>query len=196
MAAKTVKVLATVIFFTALVTLKMAWDVKTPEAAPGNVQNNMERPFLKVVHLDLKGAPPKMSYLLGLLPVLKSAGGNGILIEYEDMFPYVGSVGNASSRMPYTEEEVREFVAAAEAAGMEVIPLVQTFGHLEYVLKLDEFQFFREVASSPQEICPAKNDAVEMVKVWYFPASEIGELHAPTPSMRLLCLIYDKPHRR
>ena len=35
----------------------------------------------------------------------------------------------------YTEAEVTEILAAAEAAGLHVIPLVQCFGHLEWLLK-------------------------------------------------------------
>ena len=36
----------------------------------------------------------------------------------------------------YSLEEVKDFVKFCESLNMEVIPLVQTFGHLEYVLKV------------------------------------------------------------
>jgi len=44
----------------------------------------------KLVHIDLKGAPPKLSYLKSLMGLVSEAGGNGILLEYEDMFPFGG----------------------------------------------------------------------------------------------------------
>ena len=36
----------------------------------------------RVVHLDLKGAPPLMSYLKSILPLLKEAGATALLVEY------------------------------------------------------------------------------------------------------------------
>ena len=37
-------------------------------------------PHHRVVHLDLKGAPPKLSYLKELFPVLRDAGATAILL--------------------------------------------------------------------------------------------------------------------
>uniref|UniRef100_A0A8C2TGV3 Hexosaminidase D n=1 Tax=Coturnix japonica TaxID=93934 RepID=A0A8C2TGV3_COTJA len=46
----------------------------------------------RLVHLDLKGAAPRVSYLEQLFPLLSRLGANGILIEYEDMFPFKGEL--------------------------------------------------------------------------------------------------------
>ena len=43
-----------------------------------------------LVHIDMKGGPPTLDYLLQLLPMLRSWGATGILVEWEDMFPYSG----------------------------------------------------------------------------------------------------------
>jgi hypothetical protein len=50
---------------------------------------------------DLKGAPPKVSYVTELLPLLSSSGATDLLIEYEDMFPYWGSLQNISATTAY-----------------------------------------------------------------------------------------------
>lgn len=47
---------------------------------------------------------------------------------------------------------------------IEVIPLVQTFGHMEFVLKLEEFRHLREVDEFPQEICPSKSDSLSIIQ--------------------------------
>jgi hexosaminidase len=47
--------------------------------------------------------------------------------------------------------------------GLDVIPLVQTFGHLEFVLKLEQFSNLRELPEIPQALCPSKNNSFKMV---------------------------------
>ncbi len=51
----------------------------------------------------------------------------------------------------------------AEDHGLEVIPLVQTFGHMEHVLKLNEFSHLREMAPFPQSICPSQKDSFTVI---------------------------------
>lgn len=52
----------------------------------------------------------------------------------------------------------------AHDLGMEVIPLVQTFGHLEHVLKLPEWSGLRELPDFPQELCPSKSQSLTLVE--------------------------------
>ncbi|XP_059155433.1 hexosaminidase D-like [Physella acuta] len=105
----------------------------------------------RLVHLDLKGAAPKMNYLLDLIPVLSKLGATGLLVEYEDMFPYSGMLSNISALNSYTVKEIKDFLEKANSYKMEVIPLIQTFGHMEFVLK-SVFKDLRETKSTPQVI--------------------------------------------
>ncbi|XP_059050585.1 hexosaminidase D-like [Achroia grisella] len=117
-----------------------------------------------VVHLDFKGAPPKLQYLESLLPLLKSHGVNGLLLEYEDMFPYEGLLANLSAKNCYNKYELKQFIANAHRFGFEIIPLIQTFGHLEYALKLPEFMHLREVQMYPDSICPNKAASLSFIR--------------------------------
>ncbi|XP_065351869.1 hexosaminidase D-like [Cloeon dipterum] len=121
-------------------------------------------PEYRVVHLDLKGAPPKLSFLRVLFPLIASAGANAVLIEYEDMFPFVNNLRNVSARNAYTKSDVQEINRMAAKSQLEVIPLVQTFGHLEFVLKLEEFAHFRESIDFPQEVCPNHPEVMTLIK--------------------------------
>ena len=46
----------------------------------------------KIIHLDFKGAPPLLPYLLKIIKQIKEIGGTGLLLEYEDMFPWKDSL--------------------------------------------------------------------------------------------------------
>jgi hypothetical protein len=46
----------------------------------------------RIVHFDLKGAAPKVDYFIDLIRLVKQLGGTGLLIEWEDTFPYEGGL--------------------------------------------------------------------------------------------------------
>ncbi|GBP32458.1 Hexosaminidase D [Eumeta japonica] len=127
----------------------------------GRVSSANNKPFLPyvVVHLDLKGAPPKLSYLKSLLPSLRRHGANGLLIEYEDMFPYEGRLVNLSALNRYGKQELTNFLSHARDLGFEIIPLLQTFGHMEFALKLEEYANLRERSDYPDSICPSRAES-------------------------------------
>lgn len=64
----------------------------------------------------------------------------------------------------YTKSGVREILDLALENHLDVIPLVQTFGHMEHVLKTKEFSQLREVPQYPQSICPSKNESLILIK--------------------------------
>ncbi|KZC10980.1 PREDICTED: hexosaminidase D-like [Dufourea novaeangliae] len=117
----------------------------------------------KIVHLDLKGAPPKVSYYKYLLKLLKKLGATGILIEYEDMFPFEGKIQDISAGNCYTKRDIENIQEIANENKLIVIPLVQTFGHMEFVLKLDKYKDYREVPHYPQALCPTHNKTLPLI---------------------------------
>uniref|UniRef100_A0A8R1TU21 beta-N-acetylhexosaminidase n=1 Tax=Onchocerca volvulus TaxID=6282 RepID=A0A8R1TU21_ONCVO len=130
---------------------------------PASSQNYFIAPN-RIFHLDLKGAAPKMDYLLKLVPFIKQIGATGIMIEYEDMFPFTGKLSGVKASNAYTLDELRRFLHAIQAHNLDIIPLVQTVGHLEYILKYPNFTKYREEERYPQVICLTDEGAVDLVQ--------------------------------
>ena len=120
-------------------------------------------PKQRVFHFDLKGAPPLMSMLKTLIPWLSNHGATAILFEYEDVFPHHGMLSKVASINHYTEDDIQELIQLCEKHNLEVIPLVQTFGHLEFVLKHEKFSKLREIPEVPLALCPSRNESLNLV---------------------------------
>ncbi|XP_075222884.1 hexosaminidase D-like isoform X2 [Lycorma delicatula] len=130
-------------------------------------------PSKRLLHLDLKGAPPLVSYLKRILPLAKELGATGVLLEWEDMFPWTNTLSPLAARNAYSRQEVLDIIETAVSYQLEVIPLVQTFGHVEFVLKHAEFAHLREVAKSAQALCPSLNSSLDLVyqmidQIWVY----------------------------
>ncbi|XP_021032100.1 hexosaminidase D [Mus caroli] len=142
-------------------------------------------PFkMRFVHLDLKGAPPKVSYLSEVFPLFHALGANGLLIEYEDMFPYEGHLRLLRAKHAYSPSEVTEILHLARLSELEVIPLVQTFGHMEFVLKHAAFAHLREVALFPNTLNPHEAESLALVQAMI---DQILELHRDVRWLHIGC---------
>lgn len=150
-----------------------------------NTNMTCSTPFkMRLVHLDLKGAPPKVSYLSEVFPLFHALGANGLLIEYEDMFPYEGHLRLLRAKHAYSPSEVTEILRLARLSGLEVVPLVQTFGHMEFVLKHAAFAHLREVAPFPNTLNPHEAESLALVQAMI---DQILELHRDVRWLHIGC---------
>ncbi|XP_076680554.1 hexosaminidase D isoform X2 [Andrena cerasifolii] len=124
----------------------------------------------RLIHLDLKGAPLRVCYFEKLFPLLRTWGATGLLLEWEDTFPYnrelshIGSNGPSHLTSGYTAQEAKHILQIAGDCGLAIVPLVQTFGHMEFVLKHNEWRSLREVEHFPSSICPSNPRTLPLVK--------------------------------
>lgn len=118
----------------------------------------------RVVHFDLKGAPPKIDYLMKMIPLLRQWGATGILIEYEDMFPYRNRLSLLSKPHAYTSDDIRSLQEVTKAEGMDFIPLLQSFGHVEFILKHSEYKHLREATVNPMSLCPTHKQSLPLIE--------------------------------
>lgn len=76
-------------------------------------------------------------HTLQLFPLIRAWGATGLLLEWEDTFPYNRELTPIGSNRPinlasgYTVQEARQILQIAGDCGLAVVPLVQTFGHME-----------------------------------------------------------------
>ena len=117
----------------------------------------------RLVHLDLKGAPPKVTYLLKIIPLLKQWGATGILVEYEDMFPYKDNLSILSKDYAYTSDDLKSLQEVTKAEGMAYVPLLQSFGHIEFILKKKEYSHLREASMNPMSLCPTNKESLPLI---------------------------------
>ncbi|RNA40912.1 Hexosaminidase D [Brachionus plicatilis] len=129
----------------------------------------------KLVHLDLKGSPPKLNYLKELIPFMKKSGATGVIIEYEDFFPYKDDLESVTNQNHYTNQELKQIFDLLKQNQMSLIPLIQTYGHMEFVLKLKQFSHLRESPEHYQVITPCLNESYS--KVLYKMIDQILEIH-------------------
>ncbi|CAL8137253.1 unnamed protein product [Orchesella dallaii] len=117
----------------------------------------------KLVHFDLKGMPPTVEAYKTIFPFLRKIGVTGVLMEYEDMFPFHGKLQSIANKAAYNVSDIKTILGIAKSNNLQVIPLVQTFGHLEFILKLEDYVNLREVGGYPQVICPTNNKSSELL---------------------------------
>lgn len=140
---------------------------------------------LRGVHLDLKGPALRVDYLHRLLHQLADRKINTLLVEYDDKFPYSEQLGLAAPDA-LTRDELDAFLEAAAERGVEVIPLVQCLGHLEYALRLPAYRHLAE-DERYQQLCPLRPESLE------FFASALGEVLSAHPDARMVHIGGDEP---
>lgn len=115
------------------------------------------------VHLDLKGMLFRFSYLAQWMKDLTARGINAILVEYEDLFPFDNLDIAADTKSAWSRKQLRQFLQMADNAGLEVIPLQQCLGHLEYLLRWKKYRRFAEDPAYPSTIKQNNKQAEKLI---------------------------------
>jgi hexosaminidase len=83
------------------------------------------RYFKVQVHLDLKGAPPKIEFYSEFFELLARLNVDSLLIEYEDTFPYNGELAQLKASNSYTPDNIKYINDLANKNNIKLVPLVQ-----------------------------------------------------------------------
>ena len=123
----------------------------------------MEEKAVKFLHLDLKGIVPGIDRFRKYLQYFASLGFEGIVLECDCRIPWKCWVGAGEYR--FTKEEIVLLAGCAESLGMEIIPLIQVQGHMEWVLKEEKYAFLRENGFY-NDLCPSHPEAKKILTEW------------------------------
>ncbi len=119
----------------------------------------------RIVHLDFNFLMRKKSLYRGLLKEFADMGYNAILWEIEDKVQWK-CMPHCVHPDAFTRDELKEHVAFARSLGFEIIPLLQTMGHAEYVLRGEKFAHLRELPDRVDCYCVSKPEVRELLSAW------------------------------
>lgn len=138
---------------------------------------------LRSDYLDMRGIYPKFENLLRYVEEMAAYKLNTLVIEYEDKLPRARK-DLCHPTDALTPEQHRRLLEVARENFIDIIPLQQSFGHLEYVLKLPEYQHLREIPEAPGEMCPLREGAYELAASLL---EETARLHPDSRYLHLGC---------
>jgi len=113
---------------------------------------------VKGFHIDLRIQVMKMPELKRLVKNLAGKGINTILMEWEGTYPFTEEP-LISNRYAYSRAQIIDFIAYCHSLGLDVIPLQQSFGHVEYILKHYRYANLREDPVDFSQVCPSELEA-------------------------------------
>lgn len=152
-------------------------------ARPALEINDWPELSLRSDYLDMRGVFPKPENLPALIEEMARYKLNTLVIEYEDKLPRARAEFCHPTQALTPEQHARLLETARENF-IEVIPLQQSFGHLEYALKLPEYRRLREIPEAPGELCPLREGAYELAASLI---EETARLHPDSRFIHLGC---------
>jgi hexosaminidase len=104
-------------------------------------------------HLDLRIQVMPMAALKAFAKKLSEDGINTLIMEWEGTYPFEKHP-LIPNRYAYTKAEIVDFVKYCNDLGIDVIPLQQSFGHVEYILRNEKYKELREDQKDYSQVCP------------------------------------------
>jgi hypothetical protein len=88
---------------------------------------------------------------------------NTLLVEYGPRFPF-DRHADVCDESALSTDDVARLVRTADDLGIQLVPLQQTFAHLEYVLRLGRHAPLRERPERDNLLCPSRPESMTLVK--------------------------------
>lgn len=120
---------------------------------------------LAIFHMDLNFVCLKEDYIREWLSKLAAMGYNAILWEMEDKVRWE-TCPECVWPEAFDKERFKALLGYSSRLGMENIPLLQVFGHAEYVLLKEKYHSFRELPDQYDCYCTSKPEVRAFLSDW------------------------------
>ena len=147
--------------------------VANGRGADGTIQLS---PRILAYHFDMKRPMWKREYMEQMVEHLKAWGFTHIVYELEDKFQFANHPDLRHPEAP-SHAEHASFVSFCREKGMEVIPLMQSLGHLEFVTSKPRYAHLRESPDVKGQIDPLSEEGRALLIEMF---DEIIEVMQPT----------------
>ncbi|MDO9553282.1 family 20 glycosylhydrolase [Rhodonellum sp.] len=129
-----------------------------PLSFAGESVNSKEEDFkIKGFHLDLRIQVMTPDALKAFAEEMVGFGLNTLIVEWEGTYPFAKHA-TISNEYSYSREEVVDFIEFCEGLGIKVVPLQQSLGHVEYILRNPRYSHLKEDRKDISQICPLKTE--------------------------------------
>jgi Glycosyl hydrolase family 20, domain 2/Glycosyl hydrolase family 20, catalytic domain len=141
------------------------------------------------IHMDLKGCTPTVAYMKRLIPKLAEYKINTLLMEYENVVALDATPGVAKPSA-WSKKDVAALANLARRNRITLMPLLQSLGHVEYILQHEGYKRFREDQEDVSQYCPSNPDVFSFFReqaeeiIEFFPESKY--FHVGADETRLL----------
>jgi hypothetical protein len=116
-------------------------------------------------HIDMNIAQFTRAYLEKLLSELARLGYNAVIWEVENNIAW-DTCPECRAAEAFSKAEFRQIVDRCRQLNLEPIPLLQTIGHCEYVLKHERYKPLAEVPSRIDQYCPRNEQVMPFLHRW------------------------------
>ena len=131
---------------------------------PAENKNNIKTPLI-IFHIDLNSVALKEDYLRKWLLKAADMGYNAVLWEVEDKVKWE-TCPECVSPDAFSKKTFKEIVKYSKSLGLEPIPLLQTVGHAEYVLRHKKYISFKEDPLKYDCYATGKPELRKFIKSW------------------------------
>ena len=118
---------------------------------------------LLVLHLDFNTIQMKKDAVVDCLREAAGMGYNAVLWEIENKVRWE-TCPECVDPEAFSKDEFRQMLAEADRLGLEPIPLMQTFGHAEYILRHEKYAGWKESPANLACYCVSRLEVVAFQK--------------------------------